>query len=266
MKKIVLVYDDTIKVNDRIKTIIGNKSFGDITLKRKKLFTKIQEASNLVKGDIDFLKINKINDFKNIKLYAKDTIFFHLLSNMAVNNLDEFKIILEKLKYINETTILYDNKNVAAIFSNRDDYYEFLSEYLNINSLNFLHGTILNTNIFTDLQDYNNLIMYITSGFDARFFNSLNGDKYTVSKRSNDKNKMRMEYTYYWILPERMKSWMVMPYDYKEEEKYATYTMERMPMTDLAIRWTHGAIDKDEFNSILEKTFYFLDTREKKNI
>ena len=30
MKKIVLVYDDTIEVNDRIKTIIGNKSFGEM--------------------------------------------------------------------------------------------------------------------------------------------------------------------------------------------------------------------------------------------
>ena len=35
MEKIVLVYDDTIKANERVKTIIGNKSFGEMVLKRK---------------------------------------------------------------------------------------------------------------------------------------------------------------------------------------------------------------------------------------
>ena len=40
MKKIVLVYDDTIEVNDRIKTIIGNKSFGEMVLKREKMYSR----------------------------------------------------------------------------------------------------------------------------------------------------------------------------------------------------------------------------------
>lgn len=108
--------------------------------------------------------------------------------------------------------------------------------------------------------------MYISSGFDARYFNSIMGDSYTVTKRSADKKKMKMEYTYFWLLPEHMKNWMVMPYDYKEYSDSASYTMERMPMTDIAIRWTHGAIDMEEFNRILDKTFFFINSRDKKEI
>lgn len=57
-----------------------------------------------------------------------------------------------------------------------------------------------------------------------------------------------------------------MPYNYKEYNESASYTMERMPMTDIAIRWTHGAIDIEEFNRILDKTFYFINSRDVKEI
>ena len=77
---------------------------------------------------------------------------------------------------------------------------------------------------------------------------------------------MKMEYNYYWLLPEHMKSFMVMPYDYQETPEWASYTMERMPMTDIAIRWTHGAIDNEELKNILDKTFYFLNNRAQKQV
>ena len=266
MEKIVLVYDNTIKVNERIKTIIGNKSFGEMVLKRKKLYQRVEEAIKNLKQGIKFIKIDKKEQFKEIEVYSKDTIFFHLLSNAAIINMKEFEIILEKLKYVNETTIIECNGIKGAIFSNKDAYIEFLEEYANTNNLNNIQGNRLQTDIFTDLTDYSNLIMYISSGFDARYFNSIQGNNYTVTKKSADKKKMKMEYTYYWLLPESMKSWMVMPYDYKEEKDYASYTMERMPMTDVAIRWTHGAIDINEFKCLMDKVFYFFSIRKKSKI
>ena len=129
-----------------------------------------------------------------------------------------------------------------------------------------MKGDVIDMNIFADLTDYNTLLMFISSGFDARFFNSLQGDAYTVTKRSADKKKMKMEYSYYWLLPDAMKNWMVMPYNYTETENDASYTMERMPMTDIAIRWTHGAIDNVELRNILDKTFYFLAHRVEKKV
>ena len=266
MEKIALIYDNTVKVNDRIKTIIGNKSFGEMSLKKQKLFARVENATKNVKSNIEFKKIDFKENFKVVKYYPKDTVFFHLFSNQAIINMEEFEIILEKLKFVNETTIVSCKGIVGVIFNNKDTYLEFLKEYVNTNSIDFIRGTKIETEIFVDLTDYSNLIMYITSGFDARYFNSIESTKYTVTKRSKDKKKMKMEYTYYWLLPESMKSWMVMPYNYKEEENCASYTIERMPMTDVAIRWTHGAIDIEEFKCLLDKVFYFFSCREKKEI
>lgn len=267
MEKIVLIYDDTIKVNERIKTIIGNKSFGEMVLRRKKLYSRVEEVINNIKDDIEFKKVNKVEQLKKFEIYPKDTVFFHLLSNSAIIDLREFEVILEKLKYVRETTIIKSNgKIMGTIFNNKDAYLEYINEYVNFHTYDFVKGNCIDTNIFVDLTDYNNLLMYISSGFDARFFNSLQGDNYTVTKKSKDKKKMKMEYKYYWLLPEKMKSWMVMPYNYQEEKDYASYTMERMPMTDIAIRWTHGAIDEKEFVKIMDKIFYFFSIRDEKQV
>lgn len=267
MRKIVLIYDDTVKVNDRIRTIIGDKTFGEMVLKRKKLYSRVEDAIKNIKEDIEFKKVNKKEQLKKIESFPKDTIFFHLLSNFAIIDMNEFEVILQKLKYINETTVIKNNERVlGTIFNNKDDYLDYINEYINLNNCEFIKGNCIDTSIFIDLTDYNNLLMYISSGFDARFFNSLQGDSYTVTKRSNDKKKMKMEYTYYWLLPEKMKSWMVMPYNYHEENDYASYTMERMPMTDIAIRWTHGAIDVEEFKKIMDKIFYFFSIRNEKEV
>lgn len=268
MNKIVLVYDNTINVSDKIKTIIGNKSFGDIVIKRKSLYTRLKENVQKikVKENIELIRIDKNIDFDIIEKYPNDTIFFHLFSNMAIVDDEKFKMILEKLTFIKENMTVESEKIAGIILKNRDNYISFLKEYLQINEFIYKTENKMKVDIFIDLTEYNNLIMYISNGFDARYFNSLQGNKYTVTKKSHDKNKMKMEYTYYWLLPENMKSWMVMPYDYKEESTYAQYTMERMPMTDVAIRWTHEAIDVDEFNALMDKTFYFFSCRKQKEI
>jgi len=266
LEKIVLIYDNTIKVDERLKTIIGDKSFGDIVLKRKSLFSRVQDIVEKLKETIELKRIDVIDEFEIIEKYPKNTLFFHLFSSAAIVDVEEFKVILEKLKYIKETMTVEGKKTLGIIFNDRDSYVEFLKEYKQINDFNYKTENQIKTDAFEDLTEYGNLIMYISNGFDARHFNNIQGDKYAVTKKSKDKKKIKMEYTYYWLLPDNMKSWMVMPYDYKEEKDYAQYTMERMPMTDVAIRWTHGAIDVEEFEALMDKIFYFFSSRKTKNI
>ena len=99
-----------------------------------------------------------------------------------------------------------------------------------------------------DIGNIGNFIQCITGNFDSRYFNSLQGDDYTIVKKSSNKKKIRAEYEFYHLLPDDMKYWYVMPFDYKEAEEFASYTMQRYHMTDLAIKWVHGSIDSDEFN------------------
>jgi hypothetical protein len=266
MKKVILMYDDTITVPERLKTIIGNKSFGNIVLKRKTMYSIVE---NVLNDEDDYIEIKKINtkkDFFIAEKFPKDTVFFHLLSNKAVVDLEEFKILVEKLKYINESMVIKEDEIVGIAFDNKDKYIEFLNEYMQTSDFSYKYCKEIHTDAFLDLSNYNNLIAYLSSGMDARYFNSISGDKYTVTKKSKDKKKMQMEYKYYWLLPENMKSWMVMPYDYEEKEDYACYTMERMPMVDVAIRWTNGAIDIEEFRNLMDKIFYFFSSRAKRKV
>ncbi len=267
MNSIILCYDDTVKTNNQIQTIIGKKSFGKIILKRRSMFSRIKEVVKSSKARIKIINIEQVKDFGAIKQYPEDTIFLHLLSSSAILSKEELIIFLQKLEFLNENLVIRRNGHTfGAAFCNRSDYEKFLNDYCEQGNLDFLRAEEINLDLFIDISNYDSLLMYISGGFDARFFNALEGDSYTVTKKSADKKKMKMEYTYYWLLPERMKSFMVMPYDYRETDDWASYTMERMPMTDIAIRWTHGAIDIDEFGKIMDRVFYFLKTRESREV
>ena len=61
-----------------------------------------------------------------------------------------------------------------------------------------------------------------------------------------------------------MKFWFVMPFNYQETEESASYTMERLHMTDLAIKWVHGSMDEAEFEELMDKYFFFFKSRHTK--
>lgn len=115
-----------------------------------------------------------------------------------------------------------------------------------------------------DIGIIGNFIQCITGNFDSRYFNFLKGNEYTLVKSSANKKKIKAEYSFYHLLPEDMKFWFVMPFDYKETGEAACYTMERLHMTDLAIKWVHGSINKTEFEELMDKYFFFILSRHKK--
>lgn len=112
-----------------------------------------------------------------------------------------------------------------------------------------------------DIGAIGNFIQCITGNFDSRYFNCLKGNEYTIEKRSSNKNKIKAEYTFYHLLPEDMKFWFVMPFGYTEDQESAGYTMERLHMTDLAIKWVHSSMDRSEFEELMDKYFFFFKSR-----
>ena len=265
MANIIIVYDDHAKPTDRIKNILGEKKFGEMILKRQTMFDRIKNIVNPI-PNVKIIHLKNLSTF-NPNALPPDAIFLHLLSNAAIVSPEDFSLIVKKIAFAKDNFIIRDSTTLyGGVFKNRSEYISFMNEYKNQENLNFLSGDAIITNCFADLTNYDTLLMYISSGFDSRYFNSLQGDSYTVTKRSADKKKIKMEYSYYWLLPESMKPWMVMPYNYQESSEWASYTMERMPMTDIAIRWTHGAVNTNELKNILDKTFYFFNHRIEKKI
>ena len=268
MKNMIIIYDDTVVVPSRIQSIIGKNTYGDIILKRISLFERFKNILKISKFEFEIFKIKNEEDLRNIdKIEMDNKVIFHYFSNYSIIDEKKFIILLNKMLYIKQSFQIGKNYPAAIAFDNEENYKRFVSKYINDKNINnYINYEKIESNVFCDISKYDNLLNYISGGFDARYFNSLEGDNYTVTKKSKDKRKMKMEYTYYWLLPEKMKNWMVMPYNFKEYDDYASYTMERLPMTDIAIRWTHQAISEEEFINILDKVFYFFSIRETKEI
>lgn len=265
MKKVIVVYDDSFMPNREIRTITGDKTYGETIFKRVTLKNRMREEILKNKAVLDVLLLDSTKGVEKLKkdlisacLNPEQTSVVYLYSNYGLADTKEFQNLLTKAGYINEVFTAGKGREKAAVLL--PDIKTCISE-LELLQERKMTGVQIETEAFLDLSVLSNFLSFITSGFDARFFNALAGDAYTVTKRSTKKEKIKSEYNFYYLLPENMKMWFVMPYDYKEDEQSASYTMERFHMTDIAIRFVHGAVSCEELSEILDKLFYFVKLR-----
>jgi hypothetical protein len=207
-----------------------------------------------------------IEKFENQEV-LEDVHILHCLSSFIISDKDKVALTYKKLPYINESIrIVNGNQNVALMFENINVYIKFLKKILmtnledTINQENYEKLEIQGINYIGEI---NNFIQCITGNFDSRYFNSLQGTEYRIRKSSSNKVKIKSEYTYYHLLPEKLQSWFVMPFEYQEDNDTASYAMERLYMTDIAIKWVHGSIKREEFSDLMDMYFYFFSERSK---
>lgn len=274
LKNVIVVYDDTVVVDKLVRNITGPKSFGSTIYKRKSLRLRTEEVIKTKLFIEEIIAFNMGDSIKklnfSIKGYSNNYSVLHLFSNFGIKNEEQFKLILEKARFVNRNTVVFAGESPAlVIFSGVDEYKQYIKEHNIQDDLKFDAFTdydTITTDALVDLGELNNFMKFITGGFDARFFNALEGDEYTVTKSSVNKKKIKSEYEFYGLLPDRMKRWFAMPFDYKEDNERASYTMERYHMTDIAIRWIHNAIDIEEFDDILKRIFRFVSERSVKKV
>ena len=189
-------------------------------------------------------------------------------SNYLIWDKEKASLSYRKLPYVDETFGILDAKRaVAAMFPNASSYIMFCNNIISgQHAWDIIRGMEKTFNIegLVDIGIIGNFIQCVTGDFDSRYFNSLKGNEYTLVKSSSDKKKIKAEYRFYHLLPEDMKFWFVMPFNYRETENSASYTMERLHITDLAIKWVHGSIDETEFNDLLDTYFFFFKSRHTK--
>lgn len=274
--KVLVIYDDTIIKSELINDIIGDKGFSDVIVKRKRIEEHYKEAvlSNCM-IDAEWITVKSVFEFNNLLLSLDSSryenyYFLHCFSNYFFVDKDSARLSLCKIKYIRTTyKVLYDKEIAMVMFNSTESYKDYLADVIRDgNSQKIAKDIKKEFNIYgiINIGYLENFIKIISGNFDSRFFNSIKGDKYTLTKTSKNKKKIKSEYAYYQLLPEHMKRWMVMPFSYVETEFEASYTMERLHMTDLAIKWVHGSIDLEEFESVLDQFFYFINSRDTKSI
>lgn len=255
IRDVVIIYDDSRKPGREIAGITGNKSFGQTIYKRQTLRERVARVFSSMPQVAGFYDAGS-KEIINIK----NTAVILYYSDFGAAKTKEIETIVYKAGYAHENyKITHANRIACVIFKDPAAYFAS-------SPADYEKYTEIASDAFTDLSDVGNFRSFITGGFDARFFNSLSGDEYTVVKYSPQKDKIKAEYTFYGLLPDDMKQWFARPFDYREELDGAFYSMQRYHMTDLAIRYVHGSITSEEFRDILKHLFYFLSHRRLKEI
>lgn len=267
--KIIAVYDDTGRKSEVIADIIGEKGFADVVVKKRRLEEYYQDEVMQIYPNVIWKKVGTVFAYaglvKEMEQYKEEVRVLHCFSNYLIADSRKAALSLKKLTYIEEPFgVLEKKRAVAALFPDAETYISFCRNIMSgQHAWDIVRGMEDTFEIdgMVDIGVIHNFIQCITGNFDSRYFNSLKGNEYTLVKSSSNKEKIRAEYCFYHLLPEDMRFWFVMPFHYEEKENIASYTMERLHMTDLAVKWVHGSMDEMEFGDLMDKYFFFFECR-----
>lgn len=271
--KTIVVFDDTGRKSDVIADIIGEKGFADVVVKRHRLEDYYRNELSALFPGLVWKRVHSFFEYsellKELERYnAPDVKVLHCFSNYLISDSKAAALSFRKLDYIDDVYgVFCKQRAVAAMFPTVDSYAEFCKELVSGQKAWDLVKSFpdhFEIEGLVDIGTIANFIQCITGNFDARYFNTLKGNEYTLVKSSTNKKKIKSEYQFYHLLPDDMKFWFVMPFNYQESDNYASYTMERLHMTDLAIKWVHGSMDEAEFDELMDKYFFFFNCRHKK--
>lgn len=269
---IYVVFDDSGRKSEVIQDIIGDKGFSDVVVKKRRLEEYYREELSKFFSNMVWRKVHSLFEYpdviKEIEGIRSNIKVIHCFSDYLILDSEKALLAYRKLDYIESTYGVIENgRAVAAMFPNADEYIEFCQEIIDGQKAWDIARHMKDTfeiEGLVNIGSIGNFIQCITGNFDSRYFNSLKGNEYTLVKTSSDKRKIKAEYTFYHLLPEDMRYWFVEPFNYIENDNCASYTMERLHMTDLAIKWVHGSMDEKEFGDLLDKYFYFFSCRHSK--
>ena len=273
--KLIVIYDDTGRKSEVITDIIGRKGFADVVVKKRHLEDYYREALEARYPDLVWRKVHVPFEYEDLvkelqNLSASEVKVFHCFANYFITDRKLADLSFRKVEYVDDPYAIYDDagRTIGAMFPDLETYIAFVEAILGGTKAWDQVRTLPESFEMEGLVDIGvigNFIQVITGNFDSRYFNSLEGNDFTLVKRSPNKEKIRAEYNFYHLLPEDMKYWFVMPFNYAEDESEASYTMERLHMTDLAIKWVHGSMDETEFSELMDKYFYFFSCRHAKD-
>jgi hypothetical protein len=115
-----------------------------------------------------------------------------------------------------------------------------------------------------DLAHIGDFLSFTSGSTATRHFNQVQIDDYYYTKSSTDKHKMFAEYSFYGLVPESMRPWLIQPFDYQEQGDRASYKMLRYYLADSALQWVHGAFNAKTFASFVDRLLFFIAERPRK--
>jgi len=271
--RVTFVYDDVIFVPSEIMAATGVRVFGDLLSDGDRLRDTLTEMLRRA-GCGDAVHLRSLRDVAEIRgrlgASGSDHRFLLLRSNTAPTApLDLVQVFLEKLVHLRQPVVIVDDSarpTGAALLDG-----ELLKGYLDavladdrdtfIGFLSTSQETVPDALGLVDLRDQVNFTEFLSSGFAVRHFNRMDLDRFVITKRSADKDKIRREARYHGLLPEEVRHFFVQPYGYQEDEEGASYRMRRLYVPDVAVQWVHRAFSPADFDRFLDHLLHFLRAR-----
>jgi hypothetical protein len=266
--KLLLIVDDREFTSSEVRSLVGVRRFGDIIFKRRPLFEHFRDAlpawakQRLIRlqNDADLAALRS-----NLETCREDTAACVIAGRSGFARVDLLTQLVERLPYAEEdfTDTLY--KPLLVFWHNAhdlvDQWPEFMSSPLHTWEQSWQGSQRLQSLQPLDLGKIRDFLSFSSGSTATRHFNEVLIDAYYYTKISSDKRKMQAEYSFYGLVPERMRPWLIQTFDFKDEGERASYKMLRYYLADSALQWVHGAFEADTFSPFVERLLFFISDR-----
>lgn len=270
---LTLVFDDVAVAKPGLRELLGVQHFGAVTFQRRTRADAMREIAK--SAGAEFLHLTSVAQCDELveRLRQDDAgnLFVHAPAHLAPGSTDaEVVTLLRQIAYSPSNLILpLAGSHVRKgwlllrgallrhlLLKSRDgaeaEFYEAHSDAL---------VEVRDRLPLLDISDERTLLDFLSGQLDARHFNAIARDDYTVTKRSADRAKLKAEYEFYQLAPPEMRMFLVQPFDYRDDGRTASYRMERLSVPDMSMQWVHGAFQPQEFERFLRHIFYFFASR-----
>ena len=272
ISKLICIYLDHQTVSPEVGTIINVNRYGEILYKKQKL--KLYHKRLYAEAGIDnFINITKpdqlLGAIEEIRFNPNSFVILHH-SSFAVTNREQFKLFIEKIKYLETDLSIADFEEQKAFM--------MLSCKSAITTLEKINKTPNNADyilehevttpekfklekFYKTLRNSVEFIEFLHTNFEARFFNSIEKDELYITKRSDKLKKIENEYQYYEFLPDSLKVFFLKPIEFVKTDQWSSYKLEKLNIPDVSIQWVHNSFTTKQFAILLNKLFIFLSKR-----
>lgn len=266
--KLLLIFDDREFTNGDVRNLVGTRRFGDIIYKRHSLFEHFHDALPVwsLKGLIRLKTDENLAALRlTLETCSEDTAACVIAGRAGFTRTDLLTQLIERLPYAEEdfTDSLYKPLLVflRRAHSLMDQWSIFVSDPLHTWEQSWQGSQRLQSLLPLDLGKIRDFLSFTSGSTATRHFNEVQIDAYYYTKRSSDKRKMQAEYSFYGLVPERMRPWLIETFDFQDEGERASYKMLRYYLVDAALQWVHGAFNSDTFAPFVERLLFFIAER-----
>lgn len=272
-ERVVFVYDDSVEVPGEVTTATGVRVFGDLLSRGTRLADSVTRLAR--RGGcgeaVHLLSRRDVAGLRERVRAAPHGQRYLVLPSSTAPTAPEDAVLtfLRKLTQLHEPVLvtapdggstgvaLLDAPLMAAHLDaltadGREDHLAGLGETVE---------TVTDPMGLVDLRDQARFVEFLSGGFTVRHFNRIEEDRFVITKRSADKDKMRREARFHSLLPASVQHFFVQPYGYEETADGASYRMRRLYVPDTAVQWVHHAFAPADFDRFMDQVTHFLAAR-----